>query len=51
MGRGTDMAMKVILRDSLNLPLMIGNSFGSVKQIVFPKITLFRQESGIFPIL
>ena len=45
------MGIKVILGDSLNLPLKIGIGFGSTKQIVFPKITLFRQESGIFPIL
>ena len=45
------MCMKIVLGDSLNLALMIGVSLWSAKQIVSPKITLFRQESGIFPIL
>ena len=45
------MGMKVILGDSPNLPLIIEINFGSTKQIVFPKITLFREESGISPIL
>ena len=51
MGKSTDMGMKVILGDTLNLPLLIGVSFGSTKQIVFPKITLFSARVEYFPIL
>ena len=42
------MGIKVILGDSLNLPLKIGIGFGSTKQIVFQKKHFFGKSRVFF---